>query len=118
MHIVPRTCIPISEESGPVHGLERASISLDQLRDIYAYVLLGDPGAGKSKAFETEAAALGVRVQKARDFLTLELDPADWKEKTIFIDGLDETRASGSDGRTILDAIRAKLDKLGRPRFR
>ena len=118
MHIVPRTCIPISEESGPVHGLERASISLDQLRDIYAYVLLGDPGAGKSKAFETEAVALGVRIQKARNFLTLELDPADWKEKTIFIDGLDETRASGSDGRTILDAIRAKLDKLGRPRFR
>ena len=111
MHIVPRTCIPIPEEGGPVYDLERAGISLDQLREIYAYVLLGDPGAGKSKAFETEAAAMGVRVQKAHDFLTLDLDSADWNEKTIFVDGLDETRASGGDGRTILDAIRAKLDK-------
>lgn len=36
----------------------------------------------------------------------------------MFIDGLDETRAAGGDGRVPLDQIRRKLDQLGRPWFR
>ncbi len=55
-------------------------------RDVSAYVLLGDPGAGKTTAFRCECAALGaehaLRVD-ARDFLTF--DPAahpEWRRKT------------------------------------
>ena len=42
----------------------------------------------------------------------------EWEGKTIYIDGLDETRAGASDGRTPFDGVRAKLHRLGRPPFR
>ncbi len=82
-----------------------------------ALVVLGDPGAGKTTAFtegaRTEANALYVSV---RDFLAL--SPERWKDSTLYLDGLDEERGKTSDGRTTLDALRARLDELGRPPFR
>ena len=90
-------------------------------RDAPAYVLLGDPGAGKTTAFEIEREALGEQacLVSARDFLTF--DPQhhpEWRGKTLFIDGLDEVRAGSSDARTPFDAIRGRLDTLEKPRFR
>ncbi len=82
-----------------------------------AYVLLGDPGAGKSESFKAEAAASGGVYCSARDFIALGIDAKD-AGKTLFIDGLDEMRAGAADGRAPLDQIRAKLKALGRPRFR
>ena len=41
-----------------------------------------------------------------------------WENATLYIDGLDETRAGATDGRTPFDAIRRKLQHLSRPRFR
>ena len=38
--------------------------------------------------------------------------------KTLYLDGLDESRVGTVDGRTPLDRICAKLDRLGRPTFR
>ena len=86
-----------------------------------AYVLLGDPGAGKTTAFRKEASdsSNGVLFVSARDFLTL--DPSshpEWGEHTLFIDGLDEVRAGQSDARTPFDAMRARLDRLRPPAFR
>ena len=55
----------------------------------------------------------------ARDFLTF--DPQshpEWHDKTLFIDGLDETRVGANDARTPFDQIRRRLDALGKPRFR
>ena len=37
----------------------RQSRPLEEFRDTPAYVLLGDPGAGKTTAFESECEALG-----------------------------------------------------------
>ena len=98
-----------------------ASAPLKEYREVPAYVLLGDPGAGKTTAFEMECEALadGARPIDARDFVTF--DPGDhpeWRGKTLFIDALDEVRAGSHDARTPFDAIRGRLDKLGRPRFR
>ncbi len=90
---------------------------LAELRERPAYVLLGEPGAGKTTAFAEEAKAAGTEVIPARDFVALQL-PSAWKGKTLFIDGLDEMRAGTTDGRTQIDAIRQKLDLLGRPPFR
>jgi len=83
-------------------------------------VLLGDPGAGKTTAFEVESETVGDGLYvSARDFLTLNVDAhPEWREKTLFIDGLDEVRAGTDDIRTPFDAIRGRLDELGRPRFR
>ena len=79
-------------------------------------MLLGDPGAGKTTAFESERKALGEKacLITARDFLTF--DPQshpEWRDKILFIDGLDETRVGANDARTPFDQIRGRLDALG-----
>ena len=80
-------------------------------------MLLGAPGSGKTEAFRREAGLEGGHYVTARDFLTFDPLP-EWKGGTIYIDGLDETRAGATDGRTPFDGIRAKLSSMGSPRFR
>ena len=120
MSRVARTCTELRPGDD---DRRRASESrpLSAYRDTPAYVLLGDPGSGKTTAFETECEALGDRALRltARDFNTF--DPHGhprWRDKTIFIDALDEVRAGSSDARTPFDEVRRRLDMLGRPSFR
>ena len=114
--IVRRTCRDIGEPAsrGPS---ESPSRPVEDWKDEEAYVLLGPPGSGKTTIFKQLAKRQGGRSVTARDFLTFD-DGAEWHDTTLFIDGLDETRAGTNDGRTPLDSIRAKLDRMGRPRFR
>ena len=84
----------------------RETRPLHEWRDIDAYVLLGDPGAGKSESLRAEALACAGVYRSARDFIALGVEPAS-AGKTLFIDGLDEMRAGSADGRVPLDAIRA-----------
>ena len=89
---------------------------LSEFRDKAAWVLLGEPGAGKSVAFEEEAGATdGLYISIAK-FLSDDPDVG-WQGKTMFLDGLDETRASGGDVSVLLK-LRAHLRKLGNPPFR
>jgi len=111
MHQVPRTCTFYPD------GYTPESYGIAFFRESDAYVLLGDPGAGKTTLFEQEATDSGGLYLSARDFLTFNRVD-EWQGKTLFIDGLDETRAGKEDARTPLDAIRGKLDQLGCPRFR
>ena len=113
---VERTCTEICDrDSG--QGTESASTTLQEFREAEAFVLLGGPGLGKTTSFRQEADATGSTYVTARDFLTIE-DMPEWHNTTLFIDGLDEVRAGKEDGRTPFDAIRNKLYRLGRPRFR
>ncbi|MCY3817790.1 MAG: hypothetical protein OXH52_00275 [Gammaproteobacteria bacterium] len=94
---------------------------LTAFRECPAYVLLGDPGMGKTTVFDIEERALGENALKvdARDFANFDADDhPEWAGKTLFIDGLDEIRVGQSDPRTPLDRIRRNLDKLGKPHFR
>ena len=97
------------------------SQSLEAYRETSTWVLLGDPGAGKTTAFEEEAkrsGGVGLFVS-ARDFLTFDPENrAEWRERTLFLDGLDEVRAGKQDARIPFDEIRRRLDTLGRPNFR
>ncbi len=111
LYQVPRTCTIYPD------GASSESHEIDLFRESDAYVLLGDPGAGKTTLFRKEATDSGGFYLSARDFLTFNR-VEEWQGKTLFIDGLDETRAGKEDARTPLDAIRGKLDQLGRPRFR
>ncbi len=118
--IVPRTCTEILPEN-PDPRREPAYGPLDTFRSAPAYVLLGDPGSGKSTAFCVEAEALGedTVLISARDLLTFGVDNhPEWQGMTLFIDGLDEIRVGSDDRRKALDGIRHHLDALGRPRFR
>ena len=82
-----------------------------------AYILLGEPGAGKTKSFEHEAKQTGGLYIKAREFVTFDIQEG-WKSKVLFIDGLDEVRIGSANGSMPLDLIRNKLLQLGKPKFR
>ena len=108
---------PDEAEGAP--GDSGRSMPLEAFRESAAYVLLGAPGAGKTEVFKAEGKRDGCHYVTAREFLTFDIDDTpEWHDTTLFIDGLDERRAGAADGRTPLDAIRARLDALGRPGFR
>lgn len=124
-HRVPRRVTELkigtvsSVEPGAV--LPADPVPLADWRTSAAYVLLGEPGSGKTTAFEMECDAdrQRNRLVSARDFT--ELDPEshpEWLGKTLFIDGLDEIRTASSNWRRPLDRIRKRLDGLGHPPFR
>ncbi len=121
--IVSRTCTEIPDGDGDRHHREeRQSRPLKEYRDTPAYVLVGDPGAGKTTAFEMECEALGEEAHcliTADNFLSYDVStlPSEWREKTLFIDGLDEVRA-GAQGASEFREIRKLLRALGKPRFR
>ena len=114
--IVPRTCTDITECDNRRKG-DNVSQPMEIYRSKQAYVLLGDPGAGKTTAFKTESENNedGFYIT-ARDFLKF-FDP-EWHNKTLFIDGLDEVRAGKPDARVPFDEISSRLYELGKPRFR
>ena len=115
--IVSRTCTEVSDTD---RNRPNESWPLDNFRSKLAYVLLGDPGSGKTTAFQAESEVVDDACYiPARDFLTLNVNRhPEWREKMLFIDGLDEVRAGTDDVRTPFDAIRERLDALGKPRFR
>ena len=93
---------------------------LSDFQSTRAYVLLGEPGAGKSTALEEETRNVenGVEVT-ARRFVRRRLDDhPEWRDTTLFIDGLDEVRAGGDDIREPIDSLVCRLEQLGNPRFR
>ena len=59
----------IKQDANAVSGHAPPSLPLASLRDRHAYVLLGDPGMGKTSAFNVEADAEGVMPIKAHDFI-------------------------------------------------
>lgn len=116
MHLVKRTCTEVPT-NGPDDQIHVHPQSLSAYKNLPAYVLLGDPGAGKTTEFKREASQSDAFYITARDLITFD-DRIEWHHKTLFIDGLDEIRAGSHDARTPFDMIRARLEKLGRPPFR
>ena len=118
--ILQRSCTEVvNGNTNQLQGQE--PFSLETFRDVPAYVLLGDPGAGKTTAFKAEYKALGEKACSltADEFLTYKEGdlPSEWQEKTLFIDGLDEVRVS-AQGASEFREIRKLLRALGKPRFR
>ena len=97
----------------------RPTRRLSEFRDAGAYVLLGDPGMGKTTAFERESGEEPAgRFSTVRDFLTLPPGLGGSTPETLFLDGLDEVRAAADDPRRPFDRLRERLAGRGRPRFR
>ena len=120
MTIIDRTC---TEVQGSENGFDRNRTArpLADYRDVPAYVLLGDPGAGKTTCFwrERQRAGDAGDFVSARDFVEFGVGSRPERQgRTLFIDGLDEIRAGSRDGRTALDRVRARLAELGQPPFR
>ena len=106
----------------PADGAWEKPRPLADFREEPAYVLLGDPGMGKTTTFQMECRALDENAHfvSARNFLGFDLPShrPEWEGKILFIDGLDEIRAGQVNRITPFEELRRRLDSLGRPRFR
>lgn len=114
-YVAPRTCTAV-DEGDSMREAKSPAVPLIDYSDTAAYVLIAEPGAGKTTAFKTEAARQSGEYVTVRDFRTF--DKPEWRDKTLFLDGLDEARTETEDGRTPLDDVRRKLHNLGCPPFR
>jgi len=96
-----------------------STVPIDACRHHAAYVLLGEPGSGKTRLFEEEAAALGTaaRFTTVGDFLRSARDVED-RSRILYIDAMDEQRAADGKSQPPLDRLIEKLTELGCPRFR
>ena len=111
----PRSCFERKKDEAGRYVIDRNHAKpLKSYKDEPAYVLLGQPGSGKTTAFKKEAEQPGCEYIAARDFIALSRE--EWRDKTLFIDGLDEVRALRKNDP--FDKICAKLDQLKPPGFR
>ena len=117
-HAIHRTALRVPRSATTRRGEGGVETKpLADWRPLDAYVLLGDPGAGKSWAFEDESAACNVATISARDIVD-RVAKLPGRDQDVFIDGLDEVRAGAGDGKAPLGAIREWLAQAGNPRFR
>lgn len=114
---IPRTCVEAAYDRDDVSEHISGNNLLSDYRNRGAYVLLGDSGAGKTESFKYEAQQPGCKYIKAREFINFDVEES-WKNKVLFIDGLDEVRAGTINSLVPLDKIRSKLKKLSCPSFR
>ncbi len=115
-HIVARTCVEITEAS-PV-PYRSGSQPIAEFRNSEAYVLLGDPGMGKTTVFREEARLAGGHYVTARKFLRPEVSSEEKAARTLYIDELDEIRLCSKDKFGVLKEVCAKLRELGQPQVR
>ena len=115
-YVAQRACTKVNDDA-PESCSGVSGVPLEDFAGVSAYVLIGEPGAGKTTAFKRETDRQGGFYITVRSFLTFDDIPG-WCGKTLYLDGLDESRVGTVDDRTPLDRIRTKLDRLGRPPFR
>ncbi|MFP6860185.1 NACHT domain-containing protein [Pseudomonas sp.] len=112
--LVARRVKKTTEKQDDDSGLEE--LPLSDFRHTPAWVLLGEPGAGKSEALRQEARDVGGEYVTVSEFVETTPPLQEWYGKTLFIDALDEARAAGSV--SLILHIRQQLRQLGKPTFR
>ena len=80
-----------------------------------AWVLLGEPGAGKTTALEAEAKATDGHYLRLTELINGPSEEC-WRHRTLFLDGLDEMRST--EEASVLQKVRRQLIGLGNPPFR
>jgi hypothetical protein len=88
----------------------KGSLTWEDLTGEHVVVVLGDPGAGKTTEFEQQAQRIpGAVYLPIRTFLLLPLGEPRLRSETLFLDALDEMRASGNGRHEVLDRIIGRL---------
>ena len=116
--IVKRTVSLIEPKDKSRLGKE--ALRLPDFETAHSYVLLGEPGMGKSTEFNEEARRINAdSTIPAPEFIWRKREyPPEWKKGPLFIDGLDEVRVGAGDPRDALNKIIERLEALGKPPFR
>ena len=101
--------LPLARQvrQGMQGDLLAAPAGLGNYSHVQGWVLIADPGAGKTNAFKSLADDEGGYHITARNFIELAL-PDGWTAP-LFIDGLDEASSGQGAGQTALGQIRSKL---------
>ncbi len=107
-----RQVLDISETKE--HGLNKEALSIEDFRENNAWILLGEPGAGKTTLFQQEAKTTGGQYMSVAEFITPDTDlPPEWYGKILFLDALDEIQTD-----CLIEKITRQLMRLGSPSFR
>ena len=116
--IVKRTVSLIEPKDNGRFGKE--ALRLRDFETAHSYVLLGEPGMGKSTEFDEEACRIHADpIIPAHEFIRRKPNfPPEWQKGPLFIDGLDEVRVGAGDPRDALNKIIEQLEALGKPQFR
>ena len=93
--LVARRVQKVAETQDKEHRLEE--LPLDNFRMTPAWVLLGEPGAGKSEALKQAALEVEGVYVTVNELINTTPPLEEWREKTLFIDALDEARSAGAD---------------------
>lgn len=112
-----RTCtelLPTSDNQEESASTAPEKMSVRQLADVPVFVLLGEPGMGKSETLKALAALTQDNPITVNDFIVTGLAPSSGGNP-IFIDALDEARASGDT--TVWRELRRGIAQAGLRRF-
>lgn len=90
---------------------------LEEWRSEHAYILLGDPGSGKTECLKAEAKAVGKKPIPATLIQEGLAEPT-LPDDIVFIDAVDEARGASTQGGNVIGAIGRYLRDNGYPRFR
>lgn len=105
-----RTCTELTQHTksskADLNDKPDTKVTVRQLKDIPLFVLLGDPGMGKTQTMKVLANSTNGSYIKADTFIVSNL-PCKDKDQHLLIDALDEARATG-DG-TVWRNLRTKL---------
>ncbi|MDE2644555.1 MAG: hypothetical protein OXI05_01780, partial [Bacteroidota bacterium] len=115
---VKRTVSLIEPKDNSRSGKE--DLRLSDFETDYSYVLLGEPGMGKSTEFKEEACRIHASTPiPANQFISRKPENhPEWRKGPLFIDGLDEVRVGSGDPRDALNKIIEHLESSGKPQFR
>jgi len=116
-----RTCTELlpNEDTGVARSSQEPApvITVRELAEVPVFVLLGEPGMGKSETMKALATLVlgeqGTPIT-ANDFIVLPASPHN-AEHPVFIDALDEARASGDNG--VWRALRTRIAEARLLRF-
>ncbi len=93
------------------------NLTLSDFRSAHSYVLLGEPGMGKSTEFYVEAQRIGTtKPISAQQFINQGVEK--FLRGPLFIDALDEARVGSGGLRSVIGKIIARIADLGNPKFR
>lgn len=112
--LVARRVQKVAEKQDEEHKLEE--LPLDSFHMTPAWVLLGEPGAGKSEALRQASLEVGGVYVTVNELVRTTPPLDEWRGKILFIDALDEARSAGADSLPL--RIRQQLLQLGKPAFR